>query len=60
MISAAEGSVDISVLTRIPIRSPAATINEPRLIFVAVRKVPAVMILFGNPNLTELVSGVVK
>ena len=29
------------------------------MIFVAERKVPAVMILFGNPNRTELVSGVV-
>ena len=60
VISAADGSVAALVRIRIPIRSPAATAKgAPILALVAVLKVPAVTTLFGNPNLTELVSGVV-
>jgi hypothetical protein len=59
-MSAAAASVDASVLTRTPIRSPAATASDPTLMLVAVRNVPAVMTVFGNPNLTELASGVVR
>ena len=60
VISAADASVVTLVLIRIPIRSPAATTNDPPiLMFVAVRNVPGVMTVFGKPNLTELVSGVV-
>ena len=60
VISAADGSVHGVVRTRMPMRSPAATTKGvPRLILVALRNVPAVMIEFGNPNRTELVSGVV-
>jgi len=58
--SEAAGSVAALVRTRIPMRSPAATTKgAPRFAFVAVLKVPAVTTVFGNPNLIELVSGVV-
>jgi len=59
VMSAAEGSVLPSVLTRTPILSPAATLIEPVFKLVAVLKVPAVITVLGNPNLTEVVSGVV-